>query len=61
MMNQSALLDRPSFMQGLFQGVENKVCFGRQRDPPSDNAVSECVDERDLVRHWFKNNGRAAT
>lgn len=25
--NQSALLDRPSIMQGLFQGIENKVCL----------------------------------
>ena len=27
-MNQSALLDRPSIMQGLFQRIENKVSFG---------------------------------
>lgn len=45
MMNQSALLDRPSFMQGLFQGIENKNCLGRPRDPPSNNAISECVDD----------------
>src|SRR6056297_2950028 len=28
MMNQSALLDRPSVMQGLLQSIENKVRFG---------------------------------
>ena len=48
MMNQSTLLDRPSFMQGLFQGVENKACLGRQQDPPSDNVVSECRLSRPL-------------
>jgi hypothetical protein len=61
MVNQSPFLNRPPIMQGLLQGIEHKVCLGRPRDPPSDDAISERVDERDLVRHWFKNNGRAAT
>jgi len=45
MMNQSALLDGPSIMQGLFQRIEDKVCLGRPRDPPSHDAISECVDD----------------
>lgn len=32
-------------MQGLFQSIENKVCLGRPRDPPSHDAASECVDD----------------
>jgi hypothetical protein len=44
-MNQPTLLHRPSIMQGLFQGIEDKVCLGRPRDPPSDDAISECVDD----------------
>ncbi len=32
-------------MQGLYQSVEDKVRFGRPRDPPSHDAISECVDD----------------
>src|SRR6056297_3861045 len=42
---QSAFPNWPSIVQGLFQSIENKVCFGRPRDPPSDDAISECVDD----------------
>jgi hypothetical protein len=44
-MNQPAPLDRPSIMQGLFKSIENKVSFGRPRYTPSDDAISECVDD----------------
>jgi hypothetical protein len=45
-MNQSAFLDGLSIVQGLFKSIENKVGFGRPRDPPSDDAISECVDDK---------------
>ena len=53
-MNQSAFLDGPSIVQGLFKTIENKVSFGRPRDPPSDDAISKCVDEQDQCppRQW---------
>ena len=31
-------------MQSLLEGIESKVCLGRPRDPPSDDAVGERVD-----------------
>ncbi len=43
--DQSALLNKASIMQGLFQSIEDKVSFGRPRDPLSDDAISECVDD----------------
>ena len=44
LMYQPALLNRLSIIQGLFQGIENKVCFRRPRDPPADNAISKRID-----------------
>ncbi len=47
--NQATSLNRASIMQGLFQSIEHKVSFGRPRAPPSDDAISKCVnDERDI-------------
>ncbi len=45
MMNQSALLNRPSIMQRLLKSIENKVSFGRPRYPPPDDAICECVND----------------
>jgi hypothetical protein len=39
--NQAALLNGPSVMQGLLQGIEHKVRLDRPRDPPADDAISE--------------------
>lgn len=33
-------------MWDLFKSIENKVRLGRPRDPPSDEANSECVDKK---------------
>lgn len=45
MMNQSALLNRPSIMQRLLKSIENKVRFGRPRYPPPHDAISERIDD----------------
>lgn len=45
MVNQSTFLHRPSIMQSLLQSIENDVCFGRPRNAPSHDAISECVDD----------------
>src|SRR5690606_773304 len=36
----------PSIMKCLFQSIENKVCLGGPRDLPSDDAISERVDDK---------------
>ena len=51
-MDQAALLDGPSIMQGLFQRIENKVCLGGPRDPPSHDSISECIDDEGQSRHF---------
>lgn len=48
-MDQSAFLDGPSIVQGLFKSIENKVSFRRPGDPPSNNAISECVDNKSHI------------
>ena len=44
-MNQSALLNRPSIMQRLLKSIENKVRFGGSRDPPPHDAISKRIDD----------------
>jgi hypothetical protein len=44
MMGQAALR-RAAVMQRLFQGIEDKACMSRPRDPPADNAAGEDVDD----------------
>lgn len=41
----AAVPNWPSVMQGLLEGIENKVCLGRLRDPPAHDAIGECVDD----------------
>ncbi|MFT6273639.1 MAG: hypothetical protein ACJA0F_002494 [Dinoroseobacter sp.] len=45
MMYQTAFLNRLSTMQGLFEGIENKVSFRKPRNPPADNAISKRIDD----------------
>ena len=48
-MDQSALQNRPSIMQSLLESIENEVCLGGPREPPSHDAISECVDNEGHV------------
>ena len=45
MMDQSALLNRPSIMQSLLESIENGGRLGGPRDPPSHDVISEGVDD----------------
>jgi len=73
MMDQFVSLGRPLWQMAWFRAsrtVSDQRATGssaiangghRRRDAPADDLAGEDVGERDLVRHWFKNNGRAAT
>jgi hypothetical protein len=41
MMNQACLLNRPAVVEGLLQGVQDKVRMGAARRPPSDDPTGE--------------------
>jgi len=69
--DHSALPSGASIMQNLFQRIEDKGSFGRPRHSPSDDAISECVDDKSdihkalpcrhvdkIIVHCPWNNGR---
>ena len=43
-MNQAGLSRRPAVVEGLLQGVQNKVCMGGAGGSPSDDPSGEGVD-----------------
>lgn len=45
MMDQRSL-GRPSFVQGLFQGIEHEIGVGGARDTPADDATRVDVDDK---------------
>ncbi len=49
MVDQAGFLHGPSIMQGLLQSIEDKVCLGRPRDPPADDAVGKRIDHKGYV------------
>lgn len=44
--NKSALMNRPSFVQSLLQGIQHKVCMCRSADTPTDNVACKHIDHK---------------
>jgi len=44
MMNKSALIGWTAGIKRLFQRIQDKICLGRSRRFPADNAVCEGID-----------------
>jgi hypothetical protein len=44
-MHEPAFANRPPLVEGLFQGIENEVGFGRTRDLPADDVIE--IEELD--------------
>ncbi len=49
LMNQACLSNRPAVVEGLLQGVQNKVRMGGAGGPPSDNPSGEGVDHESHI------------
>lgn len=57
MADELAALEGMALVRCLLEGIEHEARRGDARYAPADDPPGEGIDERAVVRHWFKNNG----